>query len=173
MEDTNDRVVATEEEKLKIAHSLYAAYLDGQITGEDYQSRYASLMATVYVDEALSFLNGISTGASDGQPVATLANPIATHPLSTQKEERELDPVDIALLMRSNSQTRSKNDYRWITVAAAIIFIILLLLLGIMLMSRVHSSSGGTPSSISPRYTTSVYGSIQSVSTRTVMNGSR
>ena len=150
MEDMNDRVVATEEEKLKIAHSLYAAYLAGQITGDDYQSRYASLMATVYVDEALSFLNGISTGAPSGQPVAMQANQGA------DKEERELDPVDIALLMRKNSPGKSKNDYRWITVAAAIIFIILLLLLGIMLMSRVHSSSSGAPNPISSSYTTTL-----------------
>ena len=142
----NDRVEATEEEKLKIAHSLYAAYLAGQITGDDYQSRYASLMATVYVDEALSFLDGISTGTPSEQPVAMQTNQ------GSNKEERELDPVDIALLMRNNSPAKSKNDYRWITVAVVIIFIILLLLLGIMLMSRVHSNSSGAPNSISSSY---------------------
>ncbi len=156
MEDSNNRVVATEEEKLKVAHSLYSAYLAGQISGEDYQERYSSLMATVYVDEALSFLNGIVTDLPSEQLATGVAGKHLA-PLSPGQEgrqetqdiqgkERELDPVDIALLMRQSSQTGSKNDYRWITVAATIIFIILLLLLGIMLVSRTHPTTGGAPS---------------------------
>ncbi len=190
MSDPEGRIIATEDEKLKAAHTLYAAYLAGTITGDDYQRRYADLITRVYVDEILSFLQGLppsagsafqgnsadgsstgGDGAGDAENAENAENasgapmqginfqdPPATnlpegaseiHDTSggRQGDLAGLDPIDLARLMRQDTQKKTASDYRWVTLAVAVIFVILLLLLGIILMSRYRSSTSGTTTS--------------------------
>jgi hypothetical protein len=189
MTDPEGRVVATEEEKLKAAHTLYAAYLAGSITGDDYQQRYADLITRVYVDEILSFLQGLpsqasgdsqvgssddgnsagaagvsagvtGTASASGMPMQGIdfQDPLTpdlptgaseTHDAGVGKKGdlAGLDPIDLARLMRQDTQKKTASDYRWVTLAVAVIFVILLLLLGIILMSRYRSSTSGTTTS--------------------------
>ncbi|MHB8262874.1 MAG: hypothetical protein ACYDGY_03880 [Acidimicrobiales bacterium] len=172
MIDSEGRVPATEEEKLRVAHTLYAAYLAGTITGDDYQQRYSSLMTKVYVDEVLTFLHGLPSAAANGSlgndigPTAgsgnTAVQSIDLQGLSTTDSPAAgrhdgngapranppgPDPVELAMLMRQNTRTKTGGDYRWITLTIAIILVILLLLLGIMLMSRYHARTSGAPRS--------------------------